>query len=399
GAVLPRMGKEQARAQAKEREDEQRRLAFQEQLLEAEGKTFDAAILKIREEAEEYRRAGATAAEVNQFVEQKTAQAKFEAAAGSTQHAMKSFDVQKRGIELQGGKSGEAARTREVNALLSKQLPLLEEKADLEMQAALASGNLDDIARAQQDEQAVKNLKVQTKSLADQVKGPLQGAFTDFFSNLGKQGETARQSFAQLGASISEAFQRAFSQKLVAEVTGGGKSAGTSSSGGWGAGLSQLSSLMSLFHGGRSGSSSGGESSDTLAAMGSFGMSLGGHVRGAGTGTSDSIPAMLSHGEYVLNARATSAIGHENLDKINFSRHFAAGGYASVADFARPALHFAEGGMVPAPGEGGGSIDMHVGLDEGLVLRHLSSKGAGRVLLNHVATNPKAFHHALSRGR
>jgi len=33
----------------------------------------------------------------------------------------------------------------------------------------------------------------------------------------------------------------------------------------------------------------------------------GGMVTGAGTGTSDSIPAMISNGEYVVNARATNA--------------------------------------------------------------------------------------------
>jgi len=37
--------------------------------------------------------------------------------------------------------------------------------------------------------------------------------------------------------------------------------------------------------------------------------STGGYVRGAGTGTSDSIPAMLSNGEYVINAKATKRNG------------------------------------------------------------------------------------------
>jgi hypothetical protein len=37
--------------------------------------------------------------------------------------------------------------------------------------------------------------------------------------------------------------------------------------------------------------------------------STGGYVSGAGTGTSDSIPAMLSNGEYVINAKATKRHG------------------------------------------------------------------------------------------
>jgi hypothetical protein len=43
----------------------------------------------------------------------------------------------------------------------------------------------------------------------------------------------------------------------------------------------------------------------------------GGPVFGAGNATSDSIPAMLSNGEYVINAKSASAYGYQNLDTIN----------------------------------------------------------------------------------
>ena len=57
----------------------------------------------------------------------------------------------------------------------------------------------------------------------------------------------------------------------------------------------------------------------------------GGPIVGAGTATSDSIPAMLSNGEYVLNARAVRRVGRPLLDAINYghARHFASGGLAS----------------------------------------------------------------------
>ena len=35
----------------------------------------------------------------------------------------------------------------------------------------------------------------------------------------------------------------------------------------------------------------------------------GGHIAGAGTSTSDSIPAMLSDGEFVMNAKAVRGAG------------------------------------------------------------------------------------------
>jgi len=43
----------------------------------------------------------------------------------------------------------------------------------------------------------------------------------------------------------------------------------------------------------------------------------GGMIYGPGTGTSDSIPAMLSNGEYVINAASVRAIGTPLLDRIN----------------------------------------------------------------------------------
>jgi hypothetical protein len=43
----------------------------------------------------------------------------------------------------------------------------------------------------------------------------------------------------------------------------------------------------------------------------------GGYIRGAGTGTSDSIPAMLSNGEYVIRAASVSRAGVALLDDLN----------------------------------------------------------------------------------
>lgn len=47
------------------------------------------------------------------------------------------------------------------------------------------------------------------------------------------------------------------------------------------------------------------------------GYAAGGSVWGAGTATSDSIPAMLSNGEFVINAKSARAIGHETLSQLN----------------------------------------------------------------------------------
>ena len=64
----------------------------------------------------------------------------------------------------------------------------------------------------------------------------------------------------------------------------------------------------------------------------------GGHITGPGSGTSDSIPAMLSNGEYVIRANAVKAIGTDALDKLN---------HADKAKFAKGGLvqRFSEGGQ------------------------------------------------------
>nr|WP_312375012.1 hypothetical protein [Delftia acidovorans] len=63
----------------------------------------------------------------------------------------------------------------------------------------------------------------------------------------------------------------------------------------------------------------------------------GGMVRGPGTGTSDSIPARLSHGEYVLPADTVAAVGQGALDQLRAATH-------------TPVQRYADGGLVDDPG-------------------------------------------------
>lgn len=67
----------------------------------------------------------------------------------------------------------------------------------------------------------------------------------------------------------------------------------------------------------------------------------GGYVSGAGTGTSDSIPARLSNGEYVLKASSVKALGTDFLDTLNN-----VGGYTRSSKL--PKFAFADGGYVNA---------------------------------------------------
>lgn len=68
----------------------------------------------------------------------------------------------------------------------------------------------------------------------------------------------------------------------------------------------------------------------------------GGSVSGPGTGTSDSIPARLSHGEYVLPADTVRAIGVENLDALRDATHTP----VAPQQPGEPQHFFATGGLV-----------------------------------------------------
>jgi TP901 family phage tail tape measure protein len=65
----------------------------------------------------------------------------------------------------------------------------------------------------------------------------------------------------------------------------------------------------------------------------------GGYIRGPGTGTSDSIPAMVSNGEYVVKAAAVEKYGATFFDRLN-SMRFASGGLVAAA--ATPSLRAQE---------------------------------------------------------
>jgi TP901 family phage tail tape measure protein len=65
-------------------------------------------------------------------------------------------------------------------------------------------------------------------------------------------------------------------------------------------------------------------------------LAVGGYVSGAGTPTSDSIPAMLSDGEYVIRASSVNKFGQDFLDNINAGRlpGFKRGGRVNTSNLA-----------------------------------------------------------------
>jgi hypothetical protein len=92
------------------------------------------------------------------------------------------------------------------------------------------------------------------------------------------------------------------------------------------------------------------------------GFATGGHITGAGTSTSDSIPARLSNGEFVVNAAAT-AQHLPLLHALNGGRsavpgqtHFATGGFvaggASAPSATNIAFNISSGSQPSTSGQG-----------------------------------------------
>ena len=161
-------------------------------------------------------------------------------------------------------------------------------------------------------EQYYENWLEVNKSTSDRVAEVIldsQGALQNFFQNV----LTGAKSFGEsLLDFVSDLLNNIVSQisKMMASAI--------------------VNKFLSSFFGGMFGFAEGGYVR---------GYASGGTVWGPGTSTSDSIPAMLSRGEYVMNAAAVRRLGVPYLDMLNTGQMagFATGGPV-MADTAIPAM-------------------------------------------------------------
>ncbi len=124
----------------------------------------------------------------------------------------------------------------------------------------------------------------------------------------------------------------------------------------------------------------------------------GGVLGGIGTGTSDSNLAWFSRGEYLVRAAVVREPGVlRHLEDLNRRGVQALVQTPVLIEAAVP--RFAEGGLVdgPAPTDPQASKDSQllIGLEEGLILRHLESPAGQRILVKAMAKNRRAVRSAL----
>ena len=148
------------------------------------------------------------------------------------------------------------------------------------------------------EEQQKINTISKIQQTSNQLAKDFSGAITDWITGAQSFGDAMKSILKQL---IAQLIQAAIYATIVAACTGGG----------------------------------GGFAARWSKAFGK-GLATGGSVAGPGTGTSDSIPAMLSNGEYVLNAQAVDRLGVPFLNGLNTGRlrGFASGGLAGSGGVA-----------------------------------------------------------------
>lgn len=248
---------------------------------------------------------------------------------------------------------------RETGQSLDALLPQLE--------ATATAIGPDAVARVQAWKNEIAQVKRVVDDVAVAIDGAVQDGFAQLFQDIGSGAKSAKEAFADFGRSVLQTINRIASQKLAealfGSLMGGGKAGAGGSAGGLGA-------LISSF----------------------FGFASGGYVSGPGTSTSDSIPARLSHGEYVVNARAVSRLGVSFLDAIN--------GLSAGPRVAGGRLAFAAGGLVPeAPAQPapGPNIRIVNVIDPAMAADYLNSSAGERTVMNLIQRNATSVRNILGR--
>lgn len=185
---------------------------------------------------------------------------------------------------------------------LEEILPVLRELANLPGQEGKEIRDLLD----RLDEELL-NLKREAQTLTSTFQEGLRKGIESSLKGLATGTMTLSDAIRNLAKTIVDAMAQFAAQQLTQMAMGG---------------------LGSLFGGG------------AAAGAAALAAADGGYIRGPGTATSDSIPARLSDGEYVVRAAAVSHYGVDFLHMLNATRlrRFATGGLASVSGVTAPVI-------------------------------------------------------------
>lgn len=257
-------------------------------------------------------------------------------------------------------------RIRELEA---SRLPMLRDMADELMRAAKATGDIEKIQAASEYAQYVQTITTEASQLASQFK-----ELRDTFEDSAKNGlANALNSLADGTSNVRDAFQnmafsivQSLSQVLAKMIA-----------------VKAMESAMGAF-----GFAGGGQVGSFIGRF-----ATGGYISGPGTGTSDSIPAYLSNGEFVVRSAVVRQPGVLSmLSDLNRGQLKPQVSGFNPAGISR----FADGGIVGSVAEAaGGNTSLQIGLSDGLVLEKLQSKAGQRVIVETIGKHRRAINQRL----
>lgn len=207
----------------------------------------------------------------------------------------------------------------------------------------------------------VRNLRLEWEKLAEtvdrtaiQINQSVEDNFANALTRVGDEIRSVQDLFRQFAFSVLKDIQRIAAQKMASAIFGG---------------------------------MGGGGLGGMVSKVGAF--ATGGYVSGPGTGTSDSIPARLSNGEYVIRSSAVGAYGRSFLDAINNLRlpRFATGGPVGQLP--------PEATRAPSQGGQGGGVRIVNVVDPALARDYLTSSDGEQVILNTLKRNPGAVREII----
>ena len=246
----------------------------------------------------------------------------FEEKRGKYQNGVKDLSALQSKYDLESDKSKKETLNKQI---LAKEQELKQlEKEITKAHNDLAKGipNTKGIMERKQalgeTRQEIKKLKQSLNPVETELRSTIENGAADMFSNVLLEGQSFKEGWKGVWKSIGQfAMQQLMNVWLFTKVLNlsrfGSASRGTPST----------------------------PSKPKGAATGGLlpGYADGGHIVGAGTGTSDSILAYLadkdrfvylSNGEYVMTAEATKRIGKGNLDKLNYGKYADGGALSPI---------------------------------------------------------------------
>ena len=299
--------------------------------------------------------------------------ANFDETKRQAEAALADLDATRSEIEarVSAGLLSQVEGEQQILAIEAERLVALQSLATALEQAAWATGDPERIAQAQGFTAAVRDLgyavegaRVSFVAFGKTALDSGRDALTEFFDTGIAGAKSLGDAFRNLALSIIADLKRMAAQLLATAI---------------------IKKIAGVF-------GSGGQ------VGGAEKKAVGGVLGGIGTGTSDSNLAWFSRGEYLVRAAVVREPGVlRHLDELN--RRGAQALVQTPVLIDAPVPRFAEGGLVdgPAPADPQASKDSQVliGLEEGLILRHLESPAGQRILVKAMAKNRRAIRSAL----